>query len=152
MNKLGFVYVTYIATTPEKLWEALTSGDFTLLYYWSGRRVQSVWMPGSPVRHTKEDGSLDWQGEVLQADPPKLLSYTFDVAMGGEGRRERPSRVTFEIIPFMGHVKLTLTHGGFEPGSKVLPGISRGWPAILSSLKSLLEGGKALFPLLTNCR
>jgi uncharacterized protein YndB with AHSA1/START domain len=145
MDKPRFVYVMYIATTPEKLWEALTSGEFTY-HYWAGRRIQSDWKPGSPVQHITEDGSLDWQGLVLQADPPKLLSYTFDDQRGVENRRERPSRVTFELVPYMGHVKLTLTHDDFEPGSKILEGISVGWPAILSGLKSLLEGGKPLFP------
>lgn len=154
-DRPSFVYVTYIATTPEKLWEALTSGDFTY-HYWGGRRIQSDWKVGSPVRHIKEDGGLDWQGEVLRAEPPKVLSYTFEVMMddtkrdvGGnpvDDSGEKPSRVTFEITPFMGHVKLTVTHDQFEPGSKVLAGVSQGWPAILSGLKSLLETGKPMFP------
>lgn len=151
-----FVYVIYIATTADKLWEALTSGAFTY-QYWGGRRIESDWRVGSAVRHVKEDGGLDWRGEVLAADPPRLLSYTFEVVdaeecglegePGAEAEAQEPaSRVTFEIRPFMGRVKLTVTHDRFEPGSKVLAGVSQGWPAILSSLKSLLERGEALFP------
>jgi uncharacterized protein YndB with AHSA1/START domain len=73
MSKPPFVYVTYINTTPEKLWEALTDGEFTRRY-WGRRRIQSDWSVGSPVRHVREDGGIDWEGEVLQAQPPRLLS------------------------------------------------------------------------------
>lgn len=156
MDKPHFVYVTYIASTPEKVWEALTSEQFTL-QYWGGRRIRSAWKPGSAVEMLQEDGSIDWTGEVLQAEPPRLLAYTFDPLSdeempGFEGDRmdpnqpEKPSRVTFEIAPYLGQVRLTLTHDQFEPGSRVLAGISHGWPAILSSLKSLLELEKPLFP------
>ncbi|WP_437940620.1 SRPBCC family protein [Sorangium sp. So ce341] len=140
MSKPEFVYVTYIASTLDKVWEALTTGEFTR-QYWGGRTIQSEWKPGAAVRHIKEDGSFDWEGEVLQAEPPKLLAYTFGNVLG-----ERPSRVTFELAQSGAHVKLTLTHDQFEENSKVLPAISNGWPAILSSMKSLLETGKALYP------
>ena len=66
MAQTEIVYVTYIATTAEKLWEALTDGEFTRRY-WGGRRIQSDWKVGSPVRHVREDGGIDWQGEVLQS-------------------------------------------------------------------------------------
>lgn len=155
MDKPRFVYVSYIASTPEQVWKALTSEDFTRRY-WGGRRIQSDWHQGSKVLHLKNDGTLDWQGEVLEATPPQRLSYTFDPQNddempGFEGERidlndrERPSRVTFEIAEYLGQVRLTLVHDEFAPGSKVLPGISHGWPAILSSLKSLLENGRPLF-------
>jgi uncharacterized protein YndB with AHSA1/START domain len=156
MDKPKFVYVTYIATTPERLWSALTRGDFTR-QYWAGRRIQSEWRPGAPVQLVKEDGTLDLQGEVLAADPPRLLSYTFQVMADPNRRdvtgkpvdgigRERPSRVTFEIEPFMGQVKLTLTHDEFDPGSKVLERVGQGWQVVLSGLKSVLESGAVLFP------
>jgi uncharacterized protein YndB with AHSA1/START domain len=156
MDRPAFVYVTYIATTPEKLWTALTSGDFTY-QYWAQRRIQSEWTPGAVVKTIKDDGTVDWQGKVLAADPPRLLSYTFDV-QGDPNRRdvagklveqldrERPSRVTFQIEEFMGQVKLTLTHDEFEPGSEVLERVSRGWPVVLSGLKSVVEGAGVLFP------
>ncbi|MCE8039841.1 SRPBCC family protein [Halomonas sp. MCCC 1A11062] len=154
MNKPEFVYVTYIDTTPDKVWQALTNGEFTR-QYWGGRSITSDWQVGSTVKHLKPDGSLDWAGEVLEADPPRRLSYTFDPSGEMSGQKseqtaqpqaEKPSRVTFEIEEYMGKVRLTLTHDRFEPGSKVLQGISVGWPAILSSLKSLLEKGEPLFP------
>ena len=151
----SFTYVTYITTTPEKLWEALTGGDFTF-QYWGGRRIQSDWKVGSSLLLVREDGVLDLKGEVLEADFPKRLSYTFDPQRDKNKRTldgqpiddsgELPSRVTFVIEPFMGKVKMTLVHDQFPPNSKVLPGVSGGWPAILSSLKSLLETGQAMFP------
>lgn len=156
MAKPEFVYVTYIDTTQDKLWQALISGEFTR-QYWGGRTIESDWKKDSPVKHIKEDGTLDWSGKVLEADPPKRLSYTFDPAVDDEmpdyqgekidlNHPEKPSRVTFEIDKYMGKVRLTLTHDQFEEGSKVLQGISLGWPAILSGLKSLLERNEPLFP------
>jgi uncharacterized protein YndB with AHSA1/START domain len=76
MDKPRFVYVTYVATTVEKLWQALTDGEFTRRY-WGGRRIASDWQVGSPVKHVREDGGVDWQGEVLQSERPRLLSIPF---------------------------------------------------------------------------
>jgi uncharacterized protein YndB with AHSA1/START domain len=143
MNKPPFVYVTYIDTTAEKLWEALTDGEFTRRY-WGGRRIQSDWIVGSSVRHVREDGGIDWEGEVLQAQPPRLLSYTFHMQISAPHRAERPSRVTFELQPIGSVVKLTLTHDDFESASAIFETTRHGWPAILSSLKSLLESGSPL--------
>jgi uncharacterized protein YndB with AHSA1/START domain len=151
----SFTYVTYITTTPEKLWEALTGGDFTH-QYWAGRRIESEWKVGSRLRLVREDGRLDLEGEVLEVDYPTRLSYTFQPVPADNKRTlegklvddsgEPPSRVTFVIEPFKGKVKLTLVHDQFPPGSKVLAGVSGGWPAILSGLKSLLESGEVMFP------
>ncbi len=141
-NKPKFVYVTYIATTPEKLWEALTNGDFTEKY-WFGSRVESDWKAGSPFKiHTGVAGK-DWLGKVLQCDPPRLLSYTFRVSGGAE----HFSRVEFQLEQKGPVVKLTLTHDELDENDvKFYTGISGGWPAVLSNLKSLLEGGQALVP------
>jgi uncharacterized protein YndB with AHSA1/START domain len=151
----SFTYELYISTTPEKLWEALTIGDFTY-QYWGGRRIESDWKVGSPLKHVREDGGVDFQGEVLEADYPKRLSYTFQPLHDANKRNikgapvddagEAPSRVTFEIEMSFNKVKLTLVHDQIPPDSKVLQGVRHGWPAILSSLKSLLETGEALFP------
>ena len=145
MNKPKFVYVTYINTTPEKLWEALTTARF-IEQYWFGRGNESEWKKGSAIESRSPEGELEWRGKVLQSEPPRLLSYTFDVV----GESEPPSRVTFEIEPLgpntkpQGHaVRLTVTHEDFPHDSKVYPGICEGWPAILSSLKSLLETGRS---------
>ncbi len=139
MTNNAFVYVTYIAAAPENVWEALTSPDFTQ-QYWGGMRIQSDWRPGSPVQHIKDDGSVDWEGEVIEADPPRRLAYTFNCA----GRTGTESRVTMRIESYGEVVRLTVTHEGYEPGSKDYEGIAMGWPAILSSMKSLLERGEAL--------
>lgn len=141
MSKPEFVYVTYIETTPEKLWHALTDSDFTERY-WFGSRLQSDWTVGSRFTMVR-DGNVGDAGEVLEYDPPRRLAYTF-VNLSEEYRGERPARATFVLEPFGTLVKLTLTHEGFDPGSRMLPAISGGWPAILSSLKSLLETGKPL--------
>ena len=143
MDRPAFVYVTYIATTPEKLWEALTDGEFTRRY-WGGRLIQSDWNVGSAVRHVKQDGGIDWQGEVLLSQRPRLLSYTFHMEISDEHRSERPSRITFEIEPIGSVVKLTLTHEDFASGSATFETTRHGWPAIMSSLKSLLETGSPL--------
>jgi uncharacterized protein YndB with AHSA1/START domain len=143
MDKPEFVYVTYIATTPEKLWRALTSGEFTR-QYWGGRRIQSDWKVGSTVRHFREDGGIDWEGEVMVSEPPRFLSYTFHMKISEEHRAEPPSRVTFELQPLGSVVKLILTHGDFAGTSATSETTRHGWPAIMSSLKSLLETGNPL--------
>jgi uncharacterized protein YndB with AHSA1/START domain len=146
MDRPAFVYVTYIAAAPEQIWKALTNADFTQAY-WGGRRIQSEWKVGSPVQHVREDGGIDWEGEVLQADAPRRLSYTFHMRISDAHQAERPSRVTFELDPMGSVVKLTLTHEDFAPTSSTFETTRHGWPAIISSLKSLLEMGAALpFP------
>ena len=143
MTKPAFVYVAYIATTPDRVWEALTSGEFTR-QYWGGLRITSDWTIGSPVRHLTEDGRVGWEGEVLQFEPPRVLAYTFHMQISEAHRKEPPSRVTFTIEPFESLVKLTLVHDEAGPGSVTLETTSNGWPAIVSSLKSLLETGRPL--------
>ena len=142
MSKPEFIYVTYIETTPEKLWEALTSSEFSRRY-WFGTEVKSDWKVGSPFALVMSGTTTD-VGEVLEVDRPRRLSYTFHHVLSEAARKERPTKVVFTIEPHGKIVKLTLTHGDFEDGSVILDGISKGWPAILSSLKSLLESGTAL--------
>jgi uncharacterized protein YndB with AHSA1/START domain len=141
MSEPKFVYVTYIATTPETLWRALTDGAFTR-QYWFGTTVESDWTLGSRVTF-RSDGELHDAGEVLECEPCRRLSYSWHVEFHEIFRREKPSRVTFELEPMGAEVKLTVTHDQFEPGSKVHAAVSNGWPMILSSLKSLLETGHA---------
>ena len=142
MPRPEFIYVTYIETTPEKLWEALTSSDFTKRYWWD-TRVVSDWKVGSPFSLVLNGRTTD-VGEVLEAERPRRLSYTFRHILNEAARNERPSRVTFVLEPHGKLVKLTLTHEDFAEDSVVIDGISKGWPAIMSSLKSLLETGEAL--------
>ncbi len=142
MSKPQFVYVTYIETTPEKLWEALTSSGFTRRY-WFGSEVRSDWKVGSPFALVM-DGKTTDTGEILEADRPRRLSYSFKHELYEELRNEPTSRVTFTLEPFGSLVKLTVAHDGLVEGGKYLGAISNGWPAILSGLKSLLETGKLL--------
>jgi uncharacterized protein YndB with AHSA1/START domain len=142
MPRPEFVYVTYIETTPERLWEALTSSEFSRRY-WFGTELQTDWKVGSPFALVMNGIPRD-VGEILEADPPRRLSYSFRHVLMDELRNEQPTKVVFNLEPHGNLVKLTLTHEDFEAGSKLLDGISKGWPAILSSLKSLLETGTAL--------
>jgi uncharacterized protein YndB with AHSA1/START domain len=142
MRKPEFVYITYIETTPEKLWEALTSSEFSK-HYWFGTELKTDWKIGSPFALVMNGTTTD-TGEILEADRPRRLSYSFQHVLNDEMRSERPTKVVFTIEPHGKLVKLTLTHEDFEDGSELLNGISRGWPAILSSLKSMLESGTAL--------
>ncbi len=139
-----FVYVSYIATTPEKLWAALTGGEFTRKYWWD-RRLESDWQPGSPVRFYDGDSdTVTDDGVVLASDPPRLLSYTFRPTFTDPvGTREGYSRVTFTIEPFAGVVKLTLVHDELV-SEEMAEGFREGWAPILSSLKTFLETGQPL--------
>jgi uncharacterized protein YndB with AHSA1/START domain len=142
MSKPEFVYVTYIETTPEKLWHALTDGNFTERY-WFGARLRSDWKVGSSFEMVRSDGAVSDAGKVIEVDPPRRLAYTF-VNLSDRYKNEFPALATFDLEPHGTLVKLTLTHQGFAEGSKFLDGISKGWPAILSSLKSILETGRPL--------
>jgi uncharacterized protein YndB with AHSA1/START domain len=142
MSKPEFVYITYIGTTPEKLWEALTSSEFTRRY-WFNTELRSDWKVGSAIALVM-DGKTTDVGEILEADRPRRLSYTFKHVSDEELKQEPASKVVFALEPHGKVVKLTLTHEGFVEGGKMLDGISKGWPAILASLKSLLESGTAV--------
>ena len=142
MRKPEFIYVTYIETTPEKLWEALTDGDFTERY-WFGARLRSDWKVGSSFEMVRSDGTISDAGKVVECDPPRRLAYTF-VNLSDKYKNEFPALATFVLEPYGKLVKLTLTHEGFTAGGKFLSAVSQGWPAILSSLKSMLETGQPL--------
>ena len=141
MSKPEFVYVTYIETTPEKLWEALTNSEFSKRY-WFGTEVKSDWNVGSPFALIT-DGTTSDTGEILEADRPRRLSYTFKHELFEEMRNEPVTKVVFTLEPHGNVVKLTVTHEGFVEGGKLFGAVSNGWPAILSGLKSLLETGHA---------
>jgi uncharacterized protein YndB with AHSA1/START domain len=141
MTKPEFVYVIYIETSKQRVWDALTSGEHTV-HFWS-RYVQSDWKVGSRVEFLRADKSkLSHDGEVLEIDPPNRLVMTFDVT--AEGMAEPASRVTYDLAEQHGATRLTVTHDQFPQDSRVLPSISSGWPTILSSMKSYLERGTAM--------
>ena len=143
MKGSRFQYITYISSSPEKVWAALTDPHVTPRF-WQHENV-SDWKPGSRWEHRRSDpqGTADLVGKVLESDPPRrlVLSWAFPADESREGLH---SRVCFEIEPFKEVVLLTVTHDRLEPGSSMLEGITEGWPKVLSSLKSLLETGKAL--------
>jgi len=142
MSKPNFVYVTYIASTPDKVFKALTNTEATARF-WFGNAVTSDWQIGSPVTFLR-NGELIVKGEVLEYDPPRRLSYTFHSQHDGL-YTEQPSRVLLEIEQQKDQVKLTMTHDDFAPNSKVFGKISNGWPLVLSSLKSYLEADRVLY-------
>ena len=142
MSKPQFVYATYIQTTPEKLWEALTNGEFTR-QYWGGYRIESDWKPGSSIKFYGPEGDLRHSDRVIKAEKPKYLSYTWKPLQ--EGMPDEPaSTVSFEIENMGAYVKLTVSHFDFPENSKMFPMISGGWPLVLSSLKSYLENNKPM--------
>lgn len=144
MSKPKFVYVTYIAATPEQVWQALTDPDVTEKY-WFGYRVAANGRVGDRMTAVSPAGKKAHDDPILESDPPRRLSYAWQ-PLYKEMEGERPSRVTFDLAPFKGQTRLTVVHDEFDEGSKIFGLISKGWPAVLSSLKSLLETGKGLEP------
>ena len=134
MSDPAFVYVIYIRTTPQKLWDALLDPEVRPKI-WFGRTVTSDWQVGSRHVLTAPDGSIDFQGVVLESDPPRKLSYTFETA-------SPTTTVTYLLEPVEDSVRLTVTPDGFPDDSAQRKGVSNGWPAIMSALKSLLENGE----------
>lgn len=136
----GYVYVTYIRASAEQVWQALTDADLTARYW--GHANVSDWQPGSTWEHRRADGSgiVDVVGKVIKTEPPSELVITFD---DSPDEVREPSVVTFLIEPHQDIVRLTVTHENL-PNQEMLGGISRGWPAVLANLKSLLETGEVL--------
>jgi len=143
MNTTEFVYVTYINTAPEKVWDALMDNEI-IRQYWGNHKNVSDWRVGSTWLHQDYDsGTTDIEGKIVEFDPPKRMVLTWAGA-NHELLQEKPSRVTFEIEPFLDVTRLMLTHDELEVDSKMSAGIRAGWPKVLSSLKTLLETGQAL--------
>ena len=138
-----FVYVTYIRTTPEKLWEALIKPEFTR-QYWSETWQDCGWTPGASWKLMTPDGRVADSGEVLEIDPPRRLVVSWKNHLFPELEAEGHSRAAFDLEPAGDTVKLTLTHEFNTADSGLFKGVSGGWPAILASLKSLLETGESL--------
>jgi uncharacterized protein YndB with AHSA1/START domain len=156
MEKIEFVYATSICTTPEELWEALTNGDFSEKY-WFGFRIEVELKVGGNVRILPPKGMEqhgDHAGKVLVCEPCRKLVYTWQQNDTSEIARKRDglSRVTYELTPMGPQVKLRLIHENLLPEDiekdpNKFRGVNNGWPAIISSLKSLLETGEPItFP------
>ena len=156
MHKPSFVYTTYIKTTPERLWKALTEPAFTERYW--GTTFESDWNAGSTMTWDHQGVVIaDPAQVVLECEPYRRLSYTwhtftpewaeahgFGDELLAKVASERRSKVTFDIEPVGQMVKLTVVHDDFEPGSTVAELVSEGWPRLLSDLKTLLETGEVL--------
>jgi uncharacterized protein YndB with AHSA1/START domain len=138
-----FVYVTYIRTTPEKLWRALIEPEFTRRY-WVETWQESDWKPGSSWQIMIPDGRVADSGEILEIEPERRLVLKWRNEFVPEMHADGYSRMTYELEQQGDMVKLTLIHEIDKPESKLINGVSNGWPMILASLKSLLETGESL--------
>jgi uncharacterized protein YndB with AHSA1/START domain len=136
-----FVYVTYIRTTPEKVWEALTNADFAS-QYWFGMRFEGEWTPGTPWHLRFSDGRNADHGEVVEADRPNRLVLKWRNDWKPEFAAEGDATCTITLEPKDGVVKLSLVHRMERGESGLIGAVSGGWPMILSNLKSLLETGE----------
>jgi len=138
-----FVYVTFIRTTPERLWSALTTPDFTKQYFF-GVHHETDWKPGSPWRLVFSDGRTADAGGILEVEPLKRLVIKWRNEFKPELKAEGYSRCTIALEPTGGAMKLTITHTIDRAESKLIEAVSGGWPRILSNLKSLLETGEVV--------
>ena len=143
MAESQFVYVTYIRTTAEKLWRALTEPEFTR-QFWMGTTQESEWKPGASWRIVKPNGATADSGEVIAIEPHKRLVLRWQNHMFPEMTAEGYSRLTYTLEEKGDSVKLTILHEMDKPDSKFIKAVSGGWPMILASLKSLLETGESL--------
>jgi uncharacterized protein YndB with AHSA1/START domain len=138
-----FVYVTYIRTTPAKLWQALRDPEFTR-QYWVETWQDCEWKRGAAWKLMIPDGRVGDAGEVLEIEPERRLVLSWRNEFQPQLREEGYSRLTIELEPQGDAVKLSLIHEMDRPDSKLIEGVSGGWPLILASLKSLLETGEPL--------
>ena len=142
MARSTFVYVTYIRTTPQKLWSALTDAEF-MKQYWFGMHCKSQWTPGSSWQLLSADGQIFDAGEIVEAEPPRRLVIRWQHQNKPELKAEGASLCTMELEPGATAVRLYITHTIEREPSKLIVAVSGGWPKVLSNLKSLLETGSA---------
>ena len=143
MARSTFVYVTYIRTTPEKLWSALTDAEF-MKQYWFGTHCESEWTPGSSWKMIYRDGSITDAGEIVEAEPYRRLVIRWQHQSKPELKAEGDSLCTMELEAVGTAVKLSITHTIEREPSKLIVAVSGGWPKIISNLKSLLETGSTV--------
>ena len=143
MKKDQFIYVTYIRTTPEKLWKALIEPEFTR-QFWCNTTQESEWKPGASWKILMPDGRVADSGEVVEIEPNRRLVLKWRNEFRPELKAEGYSRMTYELEKEGNSVKLTVIHEMEKEGSQFIEAVSNGWPHILASLKSLLETGESL--------
>jgi len=144
MARSTFVYVTYIRTTPEKLWSALTDDVEFMKQYWFGIHCESRWTAGSPWKMLSGEGEILDAGEILEAEPPRRLVIRWRHQKRPELTAEGDSLCTLELESSGTAVRLSITHTIERDPSKFIAAVSGGWPKIISNLKSLLETGSAV--------
>jgi uncharacterized protein YndB with AHSA1/START domain len=139
------VYAVFIRASAEQVWEAITKPEFTTRYFY-GSAVDSTFEPGAPLFSWTADRQQKLvDGEILEADPPRLLKHTWRALYDPDTANEPHSRVTWEIEPQEGGItKLTVVHDELEAAPKTAVSVAGGWPYVLSGLKTLLETGEPL--------
>ena len=142
-ERSSFVYVTYIRTTPQKLWAALTEQEF-IGQYWFDMTIECGWQKGSPWKMAFPDGRLADTGEIAEIDPPRRMVIKWQHEWKPELKAEGPSLCTIELEPQGAAVKLTITHEIERREAQLITAVSGGWPRIISNLKSLLETGQVV--------
>jgi len=143
MSKPEFVYMTVIAAPPERVWQGLTTAEFTR-QYWHATRVRSDFTPGSAIEFLNPDDSVGVAGEVLTVDHPKELSYTWRFLRNPEAAGDPASRVTFRLESIPAGTRLTVIHDQLTEESATATMVSFGWPHVIAGLKTLLETGRAV--------
>ena len=143
MTKPEYVYVCVIARSREEVWKGLTSPEFTKLY-WHKTEVRSAFTVGSAIEFMTEDGQVGCEGEILSADYPAELSFTWQFPRNPVTSKEPSSRVTFQLEEISAGTKLTVIHDQFPENSKMYELVEPGWPLVVGGLKTLLETGSAV--------
>ena len=144
MARSCFVYVTYIRTTPEKLWSALTEDAEFMKQYWFGMHGESQWTPGSAWKLVSADGQILDAGKIIEAEPPQRLVIRWQHQSKPELKAEGDSLCTIELEPNGTAVKLSITHTIEREPSTLIAAVSGGWPKVIANLKSLLETGSVV--------
>ena len=142
-GKSSFVYVTFIKTTPEALWAALTTPEF-IKRFWFGMTIETDWKVGSSWKLVFSDGRIADTGEIVQFEPPTRMVWRWRNEFRPELKAEGDALCAFDLDPLDGAVKLTVSHTIERADSKFIEAVSGGWPRILSNLKSLLETGATI--------
>jgi uncharacterized protein YndB with AHSA1/START domain len=143
MSRSSFIYVTFIRTTPEKLWAALTGSTF-IEQYWFGMNLETDWKVGSGWKLIFPDGRIADTGEILEFEPLRRLVLKWRNEFRPELRAEGYAQCAMDLEAQKGAVKLTINHSIERADSKFIEAVSGGWPRILSNLKSLLETGEVV--------
>lgn len=144
MAKSSFVYVTYIRSTPQKIWDALTTPEFTR-QFWFGMHLASEWKAGSAWEMVHSDGRVADRGEVIEADAPRRLVLLWRNVWRPEFAAEGDALCTITLEPADGAVKVQIVHEMEREKAGLIGAVSNGWPRIMANLKSLLETGRTVF-------